>query len=63
MIYNNITNEEVINLNEDYQMIKKLISELEELKNYLIDNRIIKESNTYIVMNDFKFNYNSYKKI
>ena len=62
MIYNNITNEEVINLNEDYQLIKKLISELEELKNYLIDNRIIKQSNTYIVMNDFKFNYNSYKK-
>ena len=62
MIYNNITNEEVINLYEDYQMIKQLISELEELKNYLIDNRIIKQSNTYIVMNDFKFNYNSYKK-
>ena len=67
MIYNNITNEEVINLYEDYQMIKQLISELEELKKYLIDNRIIKESNTYIVIDEnnfmkrFKFNYNSYK--
>ena len=34
MIYNNITNEEVIYLYENYQSIKQLILEIEDLKNF-----------------------------
>jgi len=62
MIYNNITNEEVISLYENYQLIKQLISEIEDLKNYLTVNKIIKQSNNYIVINGYNFNHNSHKK-
>lgn len=62
MIYNNISNEEVLNLYFDYQSIKRLISELKDLKNYLTENKIIKQSNNYIVMEYSKFTYDSYRK-
>jgi hypothetical protein len=62
MIYNNITNEEVISLYENYQLIKQLILEIEYLKNYLTANKIIKQSYKYIVINGCNFDHNSYKE-
>ena len=62
MIYNNITNEEVISLYENYQLIKQLISEIEYLKNYLTVNKIIKQSNNYIVLNGYNFVPKSHKE-
>ena len=62
MIYNNITNEEVIYLYENYQSIKQLILEIEDLKNFLTVNKIIKQSYKYIVINGCNFDYKSYKE-
>ena len=62
MIYNNITNEEIISLYENYQLIKQLISEIEYLKNYLTVNKIIKQSNNYIVLNGYNFVSKSHKE-
>ena len=62
MIYNNITNEEVLSLYENYQLIKQLILEIEYLKNYLTANKIIKQSYKYIVINGCNFDHKSYKE-
>ena len=48
-----------------YQELKKIMSKLETLKNFLFDNKLIKEGNRYIVLYDDKYcrqSYNKYKK-
>ncbi len=61
MIFQTV-NPEIISLYEHYQNIKLLISELETLKKYLMDEGIIKQSNNYIVLQGDKFSYSYSEK-
>ena len=56
-------NPEIIELFQHYENVKLLISELENLREHLIENRIIKSSSNYTVLIDDKFNYNNAKKL
>jgi hypothetical protein len=51
----NTNNKKVIAYYEDYLKIKQLITELKLLKKYLLENRIIKQSKTYIVLAHDKY--------
>lgn len=54
--------EQILTMFNHYEELKKLISKIEELHKYLLDNRIVKRSNSYIVLSGDKFNYGSYSK-
>jgi hypothetical protein len=56
-------NPEVIELFQHYENIKLLISELENLREHLFENRMIISSSNYMVLIDDKFNYNNAKKL
>jgi hypothetical protein len=53
----NINNKEVLDYYRDYLIIKQLITDMKLLKNYLLENRIIKKSKTYMVLADDKFSF------
>ena len=57
---------DILTLYSYYQEVKNIISKLENLKIFLMDNKLIKEGNRYIVLYDDKYcrqSYNKYKKI
>jgi hypothetical protein len=51
----NTNNKKIIAYYEDYLKIKQLIAELKLLEAYLLENRIIKQSKTYTVLDDDKY--------
>jgi hypothetical protein len=51
----NTNNKKIIAYYEDYLKIKQLIDELKLLEAYLLENRIIKQSKTYTVLDDDKY--------
>jgi hypothetical protein len=53
----NTNNKKVIAYYEDYLKIKQLIADMKSLKEYLLENRIIKQSKTYTVLEDDKYSY------
>jgi hypothetical protein len=53
----NTNNKKVIAYYEDYLKIKQLIADMKLLKEYLLENRIIKQSKTYTVLMDDKYSY------
>lgn len=57
------SNKKVIYYYGDYQRIKKLIADMLDLKNYLIENKIIKQNKTYVVLHNDKFSYSSSSKL
>ena len=59
----NTNNKKVIAYYEDYLKIKQLIADMKLLKKYLLENRIIKQSKTYIVLADDKFSFTHASKL
>jgi hypothetical protein len=59
----NTNNKKVIAYYEDYLKIKQLIADMKLLKEYLLKNRIIKQSKTYTVLMDDKFTYSTASKL
>jgi hypothetical protein len=59
----NTNNKKVIAYYEDYLKIKQLITDMKSLKEYLLENRIIKQSKTYTVLMDDKFTYSTASKL
>jgi hypothetical protein len=53
----NTNNKKIIAYYDDYLKIKQLIDDLKLLKEYLLENRIIKQSKTYTVLEDDKYSY------
>jgi len=59
----NTNNKKVIAYYEDYLKIKQLIADMKLLKKYLLENRIIKQSKTYIVLADDKHSFTYASKL
>lgn len=51
------SNNLIISYYSDYQRIKQLIKDMEMLKTYLLENNIIKQSESYTVLKHDKFSY------
>ena len=59
----NTNSKKVIAYYQDYLKIKQLIADMKLLKKYLLENRIIKQSKTYIVLADDKYSFTSASKL
>ena len=59
----NTTDENIISIYNDYVNIKQIITRMKMLKNKLLAEKIIKESNSYIVLANDKFSYTSSSKL
>ena len=56
------SNESIILKINEYQKIKCLIQNVEKLREYLLNNKIIKVSKSYTVLYNDKFSYSNYQK-
>jgi len=56
------SNENIILKNNEYQRIKCLIQNVEKLREYLLNNKIIKVSKSYTVLYNDNFSYSNYQK-
>jgi hypothetical protein len=59
----NTNNKKVHAYYEDYLKIKQLIADLKLLENYLLGEKIIKQSETYTVLAHDKYSYTSASKL
>jgi hypothetical protein len=59
----NTNNKKVLAYYQDYLKIKQLITDMKLLKKYLFENRIIKQSKTYMVLADDKYSFTYASKL
>ena len=59
----NTNSKKVLDYYRDYLIIKQLITDMKLLKKYLLENRIIKQSKTYMVLADDKYSFTYASKL